>query len=444
MINRRSTGVYSPCQLACRLALCALVLAMTMVVYQPAQAQQFSVVYAFDGLDDLSAGSSIARDDFGNLYGTSTGSLLQCAGMPCGAIYKIDTTGHLSTVYAFQGPPDGASPWAVISVPGVSISHSGTLYGTTQYGGTSTYQYCNGGNGCGTVFKITSAGDETILHSFTEPPNDGIIPQAGVIAEPGATLGSSEVLYGTTYFGGPYSVNGNPGEGTVYEIANGRESVLYNFTGGTDGALPAAAPLYLQGALYGTTVFGGTGNCVTTFGTGCGTVFKLAGSHETVLHSFQNQADGGNPAASLIADSAGNLYGTTVLGGDLNCQPGGGGIPPGCGVVFKISSSGHETVLHTFTDGADGAWPSAALVMDSAGNLYGTAVYGGNLGCGEGMGCGTVFKVDTTGHFSVLHTFTGAEGSYPVGLTQDNRGVLYGVAESGGPVDKGVVYRLLP
>ena len=71
--------------------------------------------------------------------------------MPCGAIYKIDTTGHLSTVYAFQGPPDGASPWAVISVPGVSISHSGTLYGTTQYGGTSTYQYCNGGNGCGTV-----------------------------------------------------------------------------------------------------------------------------------------------------------------------------------------------------------------------------------------------------------------------------------------------------
>jgi uncharacterized repeat protein (TIGR03803 family) len=146
--------------------------------------------------------------------------------MPCGAIYKIDTTGHLSTVYAFQGPPDGASPWAVISVPGVSISHSGTLYGTTQYGGTSTYQYCNGDNGCGTVFKITSAGDETILHSFTEPPNDGIIPQAGVIAEPGATLGSSEVLYGTTYFGGPYSVNGNPGEGTVYEIANGRESVL--------------------------------------------------------------------------------------------------------------------------------------------------------------------------------------------------------------------------
>lgn len=319
-----------------------------------------------------------------------------------------------------------------------------TIYGTTAYGGTSTFHYCNSGAGCGTMFKLTGNGIETELHSFNAPPNDGIVPQAGVTVTPGPTPSSADVVYGTTYYGGPFSVNGNPGEGTVYKIANGRETVLYSFTGGVDGALPAAAPLFLQGVVYGTTVFGGTGNCVTTFGSGCGTVFKVAGNHETVLYSFQDQADGGNPASSLIADSAGNLYGTAVLGGDLNCQPGGRGVPPGCGTIFKISPNGVETVLYTFTGGADGAWPSAALVRDSAGNLYGTAVMGGGLNCDSGLGCGTVFKLDSAGHFTVLHTFTGSDGWYPLGLVQDNQGVLYGVAELGGPASKGVLYQLVP
>jgi uncharacterized repeat protein (TIGR03803 family) len=424
-----------------RFALRTFFLVFMAVTYQSAQGQQFSIVADFNGTD-LSAGTSIARDNFGNLYGASTASTLQCNGIPCGAIYKIDASGLLTTWHTFQGPPDGARPNAVVTTIGVSITHPGTLYGTTMYGGTSTYQYC--GDGCGTVFQIGSTGEETVLHSFTAPPNDGIEPAAGVIAEPGATPTSGETLYGTTYYGGPYSVNDNPGEGSVFQVADGREAVLYFFTGGADGALPFAAPLFRDGVLYGTTVFGGTGSCVTTFGTGCGTVFKVVGNQETVLHSFQNQADGGNPAGPLIADSSGNLYGTAVLGGDLNCQPGGGGIPPGCGVVFKVSPSGQETVLYTFTDGADGAWPSANLVRDSAGNLYGTAALGGDLTCGSGMGCGTVFKIDTAGNFSVLQTFRGSDGSYPLALVQDNQGVLYGVAEVSGPADKGVVYRLVP
>jgi len=429
-----------------RLMLCALLLS-ALLPFSSAHAQQFTVVHAFTTTDNLNAGTSLARDQFGNLYGASTESILQCpGGIHCGAIYKLSLEGQLSTLYSFQGPPDGASPNSVVSVAGVSITNPGTLYGTTMYGGTSTYQECDQGAGCGTVFKLTSSGQETILHSFTEPPNDGILPSAGVIAVPGPTPGSGEVLYGTTYYGGPYSVNGNPGEGTVYEVANGVQSVLYDFTGGADGALPFAPLLFRQGALYGTTVFGGTGDCVTSFGTGCGTVFGIIGGHQSVLHSFTSRSDGGFPAAGLIADIAGNLYGTAVLGGDLNCQPGGQGLPPGCGTVFKISTAGQLSVLYTFTGGTDGAWPSAALVIDSAGNLYGTAVFGGNLNCtvGGGPGCGTVFKIDTGGNFSVLHTFSGSDGSYPLALIQDKQGNLYGVAEFGGPTDYGVVYKLTP
>lgn len=443
--STRWSGALSLRQVSLGLTLCSL-LVITVVVNLPAQAQQFSVIHIFVSSDDLNAGTSLARDNFGNLYGASTVSVMQCTQGSCGAIYKINPAGQLTTLYSFQGPPDGAWPVAVTVVPGVSISDPATLYGTTEFGGTGTYSYCNGA-GCGTVFKLTSGGDETVLHSFAGPPADGLNPQAGVTVQPGANPGSGEVLYGTTYYGGPFTKNGLPGEGTVFQIANGHESVLYSFTGGDDGALPFDAPLYRNGVLYGTTVFGGSGNCVTSFGTGCGTVYKLAGGHESALYSFMNQADGGFPAANVIADAAGNLYGSAVLGGDLNCTPGGSrrqGNPPGCGTVFKISPSGEETTLYTFTDGADGAWPSAGLVMDSAGNLYGTATLGGDLNCGQGLGCGTVFKIDTSGHFSVIHTFIGSDGSYPLTLLQDNHGNLYGVTQSGGPINAGVVYKLVP
>jgi uncharacterized repeat protein (TIGR03803 family) len=394
----------------------------------PSSAQTYRVVYAFNGEDGLQAGSILVSDKAGNLYGASTygGGASSCVNAPCGAIYKINPAGDETTLYEFKGPPDGQNPI------GLTVGASGVLYGVTQYGGTSTFSYC--GTGCGTVFELSSQG-EAVLHSFEAPPSDGIVPQTSV------TIASNGTMYGTTTYGGTNMAFGNPGEGTIYSVVNGNESVLYNFTGGDDGGLPSAGLLERNGALYGTAEFGGDGPCITVLGNGCGTVFKVSASGETTLWSFQDGPDGADPAANLIADKKGNLYGTTVLGGDVSCNLSRGN-PPGCGVVFKLSPSGDETVLHTFTDSQDGAWPSDALVRDDAGNLYGTAFYGGDLNC-NGTGCGTVFKIDASGNFAVVHTFEGSDGAYPRALIAV--GVkLYGVTNGGGPASLGVVFEIAP
>jgi uncharacterized repeat protein (TIGR03803 family) len=170
---------------------------------------------------------------------------------------------------------------------------------------------------------------------------------------------------------------------------SGSETVLYSFTGGADGANPSAGLVRdAAGNLYGTTFLGGveSGSC----GGSCGVVFKLSPTgSETVLHSFTGGADGANPSAGLIQDAAGNLYGTTFLGGVESDSCGGS-----CGVVFKLSPTGSETVLHSFTGGADGAGPYAGLIQDAAGNLYGTTSEGGaNSVCPLSPGCGVVFRL---------------------------------------------------
>lgn len=129
-------------------------------------------------------------------------------------------------------------------------------------------------------------------------------------------MGPNGTLYGTTYYGGAGTL-GVEGNGTIFQFANGKETILYNFTDAADGGLPSAGLLLRGGSLYGTATFGGSGPCFTSFGGGCGTVFKFDKNGESTLYEFQGDADGGFPAASLIADSAGNLYGTTVLGGDI-------------------------------------------------------------------------------------------------------------------------------
>jgi uncharacterized repeat protein (TIGR03803 family) len=385
------------------------------------------MIHSFTTEDSLTAGSAIAQDKLGNLYGASweSKSITCPGGVACGAIYKISPTGAVTVLHEFTGNPDGAYP------DSVTVDTTGTIYGTTYDGGTSTFQYC-GGAGCGTIFQLTSSGQETILHSFDAPPKDGIVPQSGVI------VGANGELVGTTTFGGTGSI-GSEGDGTIFKFANGTETVLYSFTDGFDGGLPSAGLLLHDGALYGTAQFGGNGPCVTSFGGGCGTVFKFDKSGEQALYQFQDGTDGASPAASLIIDKAGNLYGTTVLGGDLNCNL-SQGDPPGCGVAFKVSPADAETVLHAFTGAADGAWPSNALVMDTAGNLYGTAYFGGDFTCNQ-LGCGTIFKIDTLGKFSVIHTFKGPDGAYPRALI-GNGSKLYGVTNNGGADNKGVVYEL--
>jgi uncharacterized repeat protein (TIGR03803 family) len=241
-------------------------------------------------------------------------------------------------------------------------------------------------------------------------------------------------LYGTT----PDSSHGN---GTVFKVTqSGSYSVVYNFQGGADGDVPMAGLIADEaGNLYGTTSAGGTGSCVG----GCGTVFEVtpAGVH-TVLYSFQGSLDGGSdgddPQAPLVFDEAGNLYGTTVLGGNARC---GGN---GCGTVFKLGPDGTESVLHAFRGGKDGDGPSGGLIIDASGDLYGATGGGGRTGCGE-WGCGTVFKVASDGTETILSDFNQTGGpARPVGgVIMDRKGNLYGAA-GGITVGCGWVYKLAP
>jgi uncharacterized repeat protein (TIGR03803 family) len=267
-----------------------------------------------------------------------------------------------------------------------------------------------GAAGLGTVFKLDGSGKETVLYSFTGVP-DGGNPHAGLIADMEGNL------YGTTYAGGAGDhCNSGVGCGTVFEIdATGHETVLYSFCseGGqncTDGQVPQAGVIRDgAGNLYGTTRIGGANSG--------GTVFKLdSAGHETVLYSFcsvANCADGSNPVAGLIQDADGNLYGASEGGG-----------AHGGGTVFKLDSSGHETVLYSFcSEGGknctDGNSPGASLIRDGSGSLYGTTISGG------ANNQGTVFKLDATGEETVLFSFD--KGGYPLGtLILDDAGNLYG------------------
>jgi uncharacterized repeat protein (TIGR03803 family) len=252
------------------------------------------------------------------------------------------------------------------------------------------------------------------------------------------------ILYGATQFGS----NG----GTVFSLNEaGKENTLYSFGCGSDGCGPnAGVILDKAGNIYGTTFIGGDLSCNP--GQGCGVVFKLSRSPngtwtETVLYTFGG-SDGENPDTPLFLDTAGNLYGTTAYGGNLSC---GGGA--GCGVAFELSPNSDgawsETVLHTFcseSNCTDGNRPSSgSLVRDASGNLYGTTTSGGNTGCG-GNGCGVVFKLDANGTETVLYTFTGGNDGYQpqVGVTRDTKGNLYGTALFGGAHSDGTTFEISP
>jgi uncharacterized repeat protein (TIGR03803 family) len=183
-----------------------------------------------------------------------------------------------------------------------------------------------------------------------------------------------------------------------------------------------------EGNLFGTTSEGGAvGSQLCLLG--CGVVFEVdEKGNETVLYTFTGGADGSHPAASLVRDSNGNFYGTTELGGTVNDL-----CPSGCGVVFKLDSAGKETVLHSFTGGKDGSEPYAGLLLDSNGNFYGTTLGGGKVTEACPSGCGVVFELPSKGELSVLHSFTaGKDGAGPAGNLVMNNGILYGTTLFGG------------
>ena len=333
-----------------------------------------------------------------------------------------------------SGCKDGQKPLA-----GLVADATGNLYGTTQYGGL----------GYGTVFQLIRDANgkwiEKVLYNLCSMSacTDGLFPQSKL------TFDSVGNLYGAATEGGNYE-DCSAGCGTIFQLTPGAEGkwstrLIYTFKG-PDGAFPFSHLIFdAAGNLYGTTWGGGT----STFGT----VFRLQpGANgnwtEKVLYNFCSASrctDGANPAAGLIFDAAGNLYGTTNVGGAW-----------GSGSLFRLAPDANdvwtETVLYDF-DGNIGAYPFAELIFDAAGNLYGTANVGGDRSCAGG--CGNVFQLVPDGYskwtVKVVHSFNGIDGAYPyAGVIFDAAGNLYGTTPGGGGGDAscpngcGVVFELIP
>jgi uncharacterized repeat protein (TIGR03803 family) len=385
----------------------AVIACVIAMLAAPTQAQTYTVLYKFTKLTNAAFPyAGVIQDAMGNLYGTTT---LGGPGAGTGTIFKLSRTDKETVLYRFKGGPYGEYPQS-----GLIQGPNGNLYGTTP----SSVDAC-----CGTVFKLNKFGKEHVLYLFTGG-SDGSDPLAGL------TEDSRGNLYGTTFQGGNMSACPPYGCGVVYKVSQTRqETVLHAFMD-TDGKSPQGGVVQdASGNLYGTTYYGG----LKTFGT----VFKLSKTgKESVLHNFRGSPDGANPAAGLMRDAVGNLYGTTYSGGSDNC-----------GTIFKVDTAGKTTVMYSFeTGGSDGCGPLAGLTEDSRGNLYGTTAYGGS-------GFGVIFKLSQRGKETVLHRFTGgADGgwSFAGGVILDAEGNLYGTAQVGGdlscnkPTGCGIVFKLTP
>lgn len=371
---------------------------------------------------DFSGGSDGANPSAGLLAvaqntaaGTTwAGGGTGCGGGGCGTVYQITTTGQETLLYSFQGGSDGANPSSELFVDSI-----GDVYGTTEYGGGMG---C-GGKGCGTIFIVTTSGQEQIV-SFAGG-SDGAFPIAGMVVPP-----NSQLAYGTTSAGGGKECHG-AGCGTVFSVSStGVESVVYAFKGGKDGIAPDAELIAdKQGNLYGTTAYGGGKGCG---GSGCGTVFKVSPSgKEKILYAFQGVNDGATPFAKLSFGANGSLLGTTFLGG-----------ANAAGTIFMLDAAGKEQILHSFAGGKDGSGPAAGVLTSTGGSksIFGVTEMGGGTGCG-GSGCGTIYKVDANDKETVLYAFTGlTDGAIPAsdllgsgkGGLAGKHGYLYGTAYEGG------------
>jgi uncharacterized repeat protein (TIGR03803 family) len=366
-----------------------VLLSALFVTVVSGHAQTLTVLHTFTSRPDgLTPIGGVVMDQSGNLYGTTA----QGGTGTQGTVFKIDSSGNEMVLHSFVSRPDGLDPEA-----GLVIDSSGNLYGTTELGGSQ---------GKGTVFKIDSSGNETVLHSFLCCPPLGKNPVAGLIFDGAGNL------YGTAQNGGEHGQNG-----TVFKLSpSGTLTVLHDFNviiG--DGSDPRGTLLLdPAGNLYGTTYQGGTQNQ--------GTVFLIDNVGQYfVLYSFGSTVgldDGKWPTAGVVRDQSGNLYGTCSQDGAFNG-----------GTVFKIDTSGNYTVLHNFgAPGDDGQWPLGGLAIDANGNLYGTTVSGGAF-----AQQGTVFKIDNAGNYSVLHSFNGNDGSSPAaGVIVGADGNLYGTCSQGG------------
>jgi uncharacterized repeat protein (TIGR03803 family) len=315
-----------------------------------------TVLYSFQGgTDGNEPEGGVILDSAGNLYGTT----YQGGAYKMGTVFKVSVGGGETVLHSFPGGTDGANPNASLV-----FDSAGNLYGTTIGGGSAS---CIGG--CGTVFKVSSTGEEAVLYAFTQTNDDGGHPNGALIFD------SAGNIYGTTQAGGANA------DGTVFKLSStNEETVLYSFKGGSDGLAPYDALVQdSAGNLYGTTRYGGGT-------TNYGTIFRLSTKGVETVFSFKTITAGVNTFAGLVRDSAGNLYGTTPYGG-VNIS----------GNVFKLSPGGKE-ILYSFKTQGDGNTPQGGVIRDSEGNLYGTTEQGGN-------GFGTVFKISAAGKETILYSF---------------------------------------
>jgi uncharacterized repeat protein (TIGR03803 family) len=393
----------------------AIVLVLIFVATHAAQGQTFNLLHAFTGgSDGASPEAGLTIDHGGNLYGTTNGG-----GVGYGGVFKLahkNSNWVFSPLYSFAGGIDGAGTYSR-----VVFGPDGSLYGVTY--GTD--------GGFGTAFKLQPAVTacktvlcpwmETVLYRFSGG-SDGANPEGDL------TFDQAENLYGATLQGGY-------GYGVVYELApsNGgwTESVLHSFERDNDGVFPGAGVIFdTSGNLYGTTAYGGTH--------GLGVVYQLtpsgSGWTENLLYTFQGGSDGGVPLSGLIMDNSGNPYGTTS-------QDGAGS----CGTAFELTplnGSWSFQLLYSF-GGSSGCGPQASLMLDEAGNLYGTTLNGG------ANGQGSVFKLTPSNGswvYTSLHDFTGGgDGAFPVSnVVFDEAGNLYGTASEGGANGYGTVWEITP
>jgi uncharacterized repeat protein (TIGR03803 family) len=421
----------------------ACIALVTLLPSLGAQTVSESTIYSFSGSDGNSPNGVIQASD-GNFYGTaliggsSTGTG-ECAyfgtDTGCGIVYKITSSGTLTVLHDFAGVGDGSYPGPLVE------GTDGNLYGTTAFGGYTNTCEIQGQpkptySGCGTIFKITPSGGFSLLYIFSGG-NDGGNPNLLV-------LGNDGNFYGTANTGGAYG-SGAFGNGTFFKVtSSGTLTVLYNFTGSSDGALPNAIVQGSDGRFYGTTQWGGDLTACQfnnfqgdIFDVGCGTVFAVtAAGSLTTIYTFTGGSDGANvvgvatPAIviphpgnglrmgggptsllfpnALTEGSDGNFYGVTF--GFSSTQP----------TVFRITPAGNLTTLYTFTGDNDGGGSDVSLTLASDGNFYGSS---GNA----------IFQITPAGNFSVPYTFTTAtNGIGPGLLTQGNSGDLYGATASGG------------
>jgi uncharacterized repeat protein (TIGR03803 family) len=392
--------------------------ALTMALWMPALAsaaepgtRAYKILHSFNGgRDGGGLWGSLVLDSLGNLYGTATGTVFKLTPQPDGAW-------DFAVLHEFKYLTGRAGAGLDCTLV---LDTEGNIYGSTTVGG--------GPNTAGAVFELTPGPDGwalRVLHKFG-PHNQADGPYGGVARDAAGNL------FGTS--GSAFELSPGPGERWT-------EKILHMFPSfRNDGsATLAGVVLDAAGNIYGSTSHGGgSPHCDA----GCGTVYQLSPqsdgtAKETILHAFRAEWDGAFPGlGTLLLDAAGNVYGTADGGST------------GYGVVYKLSpnpdGSWTDTILHTITNTADGNHPAAGVVMDMAGNLYGTTIAGGDPRCD----CGVVFELSPgpggQWTYTVLHRFNGADGAEPdANLILDDQGNLYGTAATLGPGGYGVVFELM-